>query len=193
MGISLRWKSACRWRWRCRTADGSVRAHSAQAFPSLHAAIEDAMHNGFSYAMRNSRSQKNAAALLARHAFASRRITRTTGRMSGRQLISFCAHQSFSIDPNVIVGHDAPRQRNTNSRRATRDTALGDTSDLGFPAALRRELDLAVCRPAPRHRKQAQFCSARRMHRGRDTPWLRRDVAVNARAYCAHRAGAAGA
>jgi hypothetical protein len=62
MGISLRWKSACRWRWRCRTADGSVRAHSAQAFPSLHAAIEDAMHNGFSYAMRNSRSWKNAAA-----------------------------------------------------------------------------------------------------------------------------------
>ncbi|HYC46056.1 MAG TPA: hypothetical protein VED01_11310 [Burkholderiales bacterium] len=42
---------AC-WRWRHRDADGTVPSDFGERFPSLHAAIDDAVRNGFDYAPR---------------------------------------------------------------------------------------------------------------------------------------------
>jgi hypothetical protein len=40
------------WTWRCRAPDGSVLVASTECFPSLRAAVENAMLHGFRYAGR---------------------------------------------------------------------------------------------------------------------------------------------
>lgn len=110
-----------------------------------------------------------------------------------RQVISFCTHQSFSIDHGHAVRHDASDWLNKARSDDCGSQSRGGVRDLGFPAALRRELDLAVRQPAARNGKHAQFRGPRRMYRRRHAAWLREDAPGNAATHGAERAHGAGA